>query len=291
MVTVHNRSGSLYLYRSTYCSSAFVFLIILYGCVLVFPAILVHHSYGLWRRLELFSEQPKIDFKKEYLIVTETSNGSVDFWSRPQPARLSNTSPLLRISHSVSDSNLDLKPEHHEFQIDVDLKNVTGIKLLLRMEARLQKLAVLVADCLVWIDHSSPTRGESLTVGADLKLMTSFVMPYKSYSDLVGEIDFTRPTEDVLKDYSKAKAKCVLEGVTKLWRVSSRETGGFKMSLILNTVEQPFNFRPGLAYMFKFAWIQYFSILAILAGIAIKLKKFVFENQIIDTYCTTMKTL
>lgn len=63
------------------------------------------------------------------------------------------------------------------------------------------------------------------------------------------------------------------------------------MSIVLNTFEQPFYFRPGLAYMIKYAWIQYFSILVILAGIALRLKKFVFENQIIETYCADMKVL
>lgn len=83
----------------------------------------------------------------------------------------------------------------------------------------------------------------------------------------------------------------MLEGVTKLWRVSSAESNAFKMSLVLNTIEQPFYFRPGLAYMFKYAWVQYFSIAAVLGGIAFKFKKFVFENQVIETYCANMKVL
>lgn len=81
----------------------------------------------------------------------------------------------------------------------------------------------------------------------------------------------------------------MLEGTTKVWRPRTNSTyvpNKFTVTLRLNTAEQVFHYRPGMSHILKLAWMQYFSVMVIFAAIAIQLKKYVFENQIIATYCS-----
>ncbi|XP_022655545.1 transmembrane protein 231-like isoform X1 [Varroa jacobsoni] len=244
---------------------------------------------GLWRRVDVFSEQPKIDFKKDFILLLDTRDGDVIAASRPQQGRLSSNLPIMRLAHSPTDTNLDLRPERHDIRFVVDAGNITGIRLLLKLEARLQTMAGVLSNCLAYIEYSSSLVGSSLSVTGDLRVTSSFVIPFKSYSDLRTSSDFTEPLEHILEEHSKSKVKCTLEGTTKVWRPKTKSAAApdrFTLSLTLNTAEQSFTYRPGLSHILKLGWMQYFSVMVIFAGLAVKLKKCVFENQIIATYCS-----
>ncbi|OQR75133.1 transmembrane protein-like [Tropilaelaps mercedesae] len=244
---------------------------------------------GLWRLVDIFSEQPKINFKKDFILLLDTRDGDVISFSRPQPGRLDSTLPIVRFSHLSTDTNLDLRPEQHDILFNIDAWNITGIRLILKMEARLQSMVGVLSDCLVYVEHSSSLIGSALSVTSGLRITSSFIFPFRSYIDLRTSPDFTQPLEDILQEHSKSRVKCVLEGTTKVWRPATSSVtapGRFVLSLRLNTAEQAFYYRPGLSHVMKLAWTQYFSIMVLFAAVAIKLKKYVFENQIIATYCS-----
>lgn len=47
MVTVYSRAANVFLYKSTTCSQATVFLAGLYAAVLILPALIVYHTHGI----------------------------------------------------------------------------------------------------------------------------------------------------------------------------------------------------------------------------------------------------
>ena len=154
-------------------------------------------------------------------------------------------------------------------------------------------------ESLVYIDHTSPVPGNSFWVNGDLKFKQrwplqvkgGFVRPY-SGTDLFDSNAVTQ-LEDVTfhtilnkycdRNYTTDFVNQYTSWDSTTMRNEKVEPTTFKLSSTINVPTEEILYTPEILEVMKYAWIQYFSLLVIVAFLIDKLSVFVYHYQIIST--------
>jgi len=97
--------------------------------------------------------------------------------------------------------------------------------------------------------------------------------------------------ETILRDYKDRNLRLEMGAVDYLWKNTGNNNNNnadsnpapFVLEGRFQFPEERVFYRPGVAQLLKWAWIQYLSIFAIFYFVVEQIKSFVFLNQIIPT--------
>jgi len=74
LLNLHNKNINIE-YKNSLCSLTTLIICILTICVIVFPCLLIYYiNYDLWINNINIYEQPKVNFKYQYIYIAETIN-------------------------------------------------------------------------------------------------------------------------------------------------------------------------------------------------------------------------
>ncbi|XP_045603970.1 transmembrane protein 231 [Procambarus clarkii] len=266
-------------------------------CVLlttVTPLLLVYRSSGLWITEAENREQADVRFKHQVLVITDTSSGPV-VWSTNSAfnSLMGNYLRVPLIKSQEVDRNHDGIQEGLEFTLTLPLLSsefIYGTTLLLIFDYRLHKMCEVVVEGLGLLQHSSAVPISAIYTRTDLQLHQRRPLPYSGMHTLYNT--------SVLPSSSTSAKDWKLQNIlSNYWErnltthfgnsytsVQTGESDSFTIDLSINYPEQKFSYIPGIWFIMKWAWVQYLSVMVVLAYGVSLVKKWIFQNQIVSTW-------
>ncbi|XP_030044592.1 transmembrane protein 231 isoform X2 [Microcaecilia unicolor] len=241
-------------YKTSICSKATLFMLILLVLTYISPLLVAFRSQGFWLKKSSYEEQPTIRFQYEVLLIVLTgSSGSYAAWS---------TFPSF---NSLQGDNL-------------------RIPLVMKM-------STFVMQSMGFLQYSSPVPGSKLYVNADLKLQQRQPLNHRGLDTRynMSVIDGTSPfasaydLTNIIAAYRDRNVTTVLSDFNPVWQVGRAADSPFMIDAVIRYPVEVISYQPGFWEMIKFAWIQYVSILLIFLWVFERIKIFVFQNQVLTT--------
>ncbi|XP_054862935.1 transmembrane protein 231 isoform X2 [Amphiprion ocellaris] len=236
-------------YRTSVCTKATVFLLVVLGLTYISPLLVAYRSQGFWVKRSTYEEQPVVKFQYETLLVAATSvQGDFVAWSSFSHLNnmLGNNLRIPAVSVIEVDQNHDGKLDLLIFQLQLPLKpdeQIYSIQLLLTFS---YQLFVSV------IDGSSP---------------------FASSYDL----------DNIIRSYQDRNLSTVLSCPMPVWTVGRAAGSPFELNAEIRYPLEVISYRPGFWETIKLAWIQYVSVLLVFLWVFERIQRFVFQNQVLTT--------
>ncbi|XP_020624600.1 transmembrane protein 231-like isoform X2 [Orbicella faveolata] len=241
-------------YKTHVCSRATLFQFFVIFLTFIPPLIIAYVTHGFWLKESTFREQPDVRFKHEILLVVQGNT------------------PGSFLAYST-------------FQ---------NFNQLLQQKLRIpliKKYVALQMESMAYIHYSSPLAGAEFSTVGKLVLQQSGPLPHKGIHDIydVPVIDGTSSNVeaydlyDVFTSYVQRNVTTEYISFHPVW-TSGRAAG--QPFVIQGTIfypEETIMYRPGFWQLIKMAWIQYLAILFIFLFLFDRVKRFVFENQVVTT--------
>ncbi|XP_050690576.1 transmembrane protein 231-like [Eriocheir sinensis] len=292
MWVVHQQPCAVY-HKATVCSKATCFTFLTFLVTLMVPLLLVYRSQGLWVKEIHHREQPDVQFKHEMLLTLNTQQGSLVWSTLPafntlmaQHLRV----PLLQ-SHE-EDQDHDGVQEGLELQVSVPLaakELVYGATLTLTFYYALHQNQV-VLEGLAHIQYQSGVPLAAVHTWGDLTLNQRTPLPPTGTYDVYNKP--AMPTsvsaadwrlDNILAQYWERN---ITTRLTNTYSVQKTGAGGdsFTLTLHLRYPPQLVWYIPSLALLLKGAWIQYLSVLILVAYVTSSFKHWVFSSRLLPTW-------
>lgn len=284
-------------YKTHICSRATLFQFFAIILTFIPPLIIAYVTHGFWLKESSYREQPDVRFKHEILLIVQGNTpGSFLAYSTFQ-----NFNQLLQqnlriplIKSWEKDVNLDGKYDSLHFNIEVPLADseaIHSVQLLLIFDYQLHKYVNLQMESIAYIYYSSPLAGAQFSTTGQLRLQQSSPLPHKGIHDVynVSVINGTSTNaeaynlHDIFASYVQRNVTTEFASDYPVW-MSGRATGQpFALQGTVFYPEEIIIYRPGFWQLIKMAWIQYLAILLIFLFVFGRVKRFVFENQVVTT--------
>jgi len=284
-------------YKTHICSRATLFQFFVIFLTFIPPLIIAYVTNGFWLKESTYREQPDVRFKHEILLVVQGNTpGSFLGYSTFQ-----NFNHLLQqklriplIKSWETDDNVDGKYDSLHFDIKIplaDSEEIHSVQLILIFDYQLHKYVKLQMESMAYIHYSSPLAGAEFSTVGKLVLQQSGPLPHKGIHTVfnVPVIDSTSSNVeaynlyDVFTSYVRRNVTTEYTSFYPMW-TSGRAAG--QPFVIQGTIfypEETIMYRPGFWQLIKMAWIQYLAILFIFLFLFDRVKRFVFENQVVTT--------
>ncbi|XP_035013891.1 transmembrane protein 231 [Hippoglossus stenolepis] len=288
---------ALIRYRTSVCTKASVFLVVVLGLTYIAPLLVAYRSQGFWIKVSSYEEQPVVRYQYQALLVAATGPlGDYVAWSTfPNLNRM--LGAKLRIpgvSVREEDSNQDGKFDLLTFKLQLPLKaeeQVTSVQLLLTFSYQLFRMSTVVMQSLVYVQHSSSVPGAKLFISGDLRLQQRTPLPHRGLDNIynVSVIDGSSPfasaydLDDIIRRYQERNLSTVLSCPMPVWTVGRAAASPFELNAEIRYPVEVISYRPGFWETIKFAWIQYVSVLLIFVWLFERIQRFVFQNQVLTT--------
>ncbi|GFO05915.1 transmembrane protein 231 [Plakobranchus ocellatus] len=174
-------------YKTSVVSKASILMLAILALTFIPPLLVVYRSYGFWLREATYREQPKVAFKKEFIMVLDVQNDaeedSVVYSTFQQYNNLLQSRLRIPIVKArEEDPNRDGKYDKLNLDIEVPMlatDRVVGAKLLLFFYYRLRRFSQFHMESLAYIEYSSGVPGASLQVFGDLSLQQKQLLGHK----------------------------------------------------------------------------------------------------------------
>ncbi|KAK3755424.1 hypothetical protein QZH41_016624 [Actinostola sp. cb2023] len=276
MYEVH-RHPVLQKYRTHVCSGATLFQFFVIWLTYLPPLIIAFVTYGFWMKESSFREQPDVQYKHQLLVVLQGNiPGSYLAYSTFQ-----NFNQLLQQNLRIpvvksweEDTNHDGKYDTLHFDIRLPLKDTEAIYSLQVIMFFDYKLHVAVID-------STSTSVESYDL---FKIFSSYIKRNEMLS-----IKFMNLYADKAAASTCVSAVFILSVSTEyvsrypVWSGGRASGQPFVIKGTIHYPEETIFYRPGFWQMLKWAWVQYLSVLFIFLFVFDRVKRFIFEEQIVST--------
>lgn len=282
-------------YKSHICSKATLLQFFVIILTFIPPLIIAFVTHGFWLKESFYREQPDVRFKHEILLVLQGNTpGSFLAYSTFQ-----NFNQLLQqklriplIKSWENDDNLDGKYDSLHFNIEIPLRDseaIHSVQLLLIFDYQLQKYVSLQMESIAYIYHSSPLAGAEFSTLGKLRLQQSMPLPHKGihtiYNISVIEGRSSKVEaynlHDIFTSYIQRNVSTEYVSSYPLWTGGRAAGQPFVLKGTVFYPEETIMYRPGFWQLIKMAWIQYLSILFIFLFVFRRVKRFVFENQVV----------
>ncbi|VVC26800.1 Hypothetical protein CINCED_3A003909 [Cinara cedri] len=161
-------------YKAPICSKAFILYAVITLLTFILPFLFCYRSNGLWLKYETYREQPRVQFKLQYLLYAETSDHTSPLICGNFPRTLQITDACSTIKVIEEDTNIDGKNEFLDLELYLttnDTVDVLSIALLLIFDFKIQDMCLFEMESMVVINHSSGLPGGRLNVFGDLDLI------------------------------------------------------------------------------------------------------------------------
>ncbi|RWS14542.1 transmembrane protein 231-like protein, partial [Dinothrombium tinctorium] len=135
------------VHKSTFYSKATAFHIICFILNVTLPLIIIYKSDGLWKKEEVFTEQPEISFAYNLILMLDTDDpiGNIVWTSLPQ-LNLAIDPKIIRapiIENYEMDVNMDGKKDLFKLYLLMPLnesENVVGVKAIFVFDYKIKKI-------------------------------------------------------------------------------------------------------------------------------------------------------
>ncbi|XP_054435146.1 transmembrane protein 231 [Pteronotus mesoamericanus] len=289
-------------YRAGLCSKAAVFLLLATALTYIPPLLVAFRSHGFWLKRSSYEEQPTVRFQHQvlFLALLGPEHGGFLAWSTfPAFNRLQGDHlrvPL--VSTREEDRNQDGKMDMLHFKLELPLQStehVLGVQLILTFSYQLHRMSTFVMQSMAFLQSSFALPGSQLYVNGDLRLQQKQPL---SYSGLdvrynVSVINGTSPfaydydLTHIVAAYQERNVTTILTDPNPIWLVGRAAEAPFVVNAVIRYPVEVISYLPGFWEIIKFAWIQYVSILLIFLWIFERIKRFVFQNQVVTTIPVT----
>lgn len=147
-------------YSNSRCSLAYLFTIVFYIVVILFPFYLGFSTHSFWKKHETLYIQPTVTFENKFILMLEGRAGTQISWSS-FPAYNGLLSPTsgrpVQISASSRDDNRDGIPDVYTISASVSLNpgeeiNKASMYLFFRTEVCRQFDPDVVTSCFAFLD-------------------------------------------------------------------------------------------------------------------------------------------
>ncbi|BFZ12865.1 hypothetical protein BsWGS_15904 [Bradybaena similaris] len=288
-------------YKTSIFSKATLLMLAILILTFIPPLLIVYRSYGFWLREATYREQPRVAFKKEFILILDLQKDQnpvvySTFQHYNQLVQSYLRIPVVKARED--DTNGDGKYDRLNLDIDIPMTagdEVVSVKLLLFFYYKLRKFSQFHMESLGYIDYSSPVSGASLQVFSDLRLRQKQLLGYRGtdtrYNDTL--VDPASPYAEtytlanIFRAYSSRNVTTVLQDPVNIWSAGRPGDSPFKISVLINYPEEVISYSPGFWYLIKWGWVQYVSVLLIFLYIFTKVKVFVFQHQVVATVVDT----
>uniref|UniRef100_A0A0P4W292 Transmembrane protein 231 n=1 Tax=Scylla olivacea TaxID=85551 RepID=A0A0P4W292_SCYOL len=293
MWVVHQQPYAIY-HKAAVCSKATCFSFLIFLVTLVTPLVLVYRSQGLWVREVYQREQPDVRFKHEVLLTLNTQEGPL-VWST-FPSFNTRMARHLRVSFLQSheeDKDHDGMQDKLELEVSVPLfpkEMVYGVTLTLTFYYVLHQNQV-VLEGLAHMQHQSGVPLAGISTWGDLTLNQRHPLPSTGIYNIYDIPAF--PTsissaadwrlDSILANYWERN---ITTRVSNSYSVEQTGAGGdtFTLRLHLHYPPQQIWIIPSLAFLLKSAWIQYLSVLVLVAYLTSCIKHWVFSSRLLPAW-------
>ncbi|XP_023224972.1 transmembrane protein 231-like [Centruroides sculpturatus] len=283
-------------YKTTICSKATIYYVVSTFFMITLPFIIAYRTEGFWKKIEFYREQPQVKFKHELLLIVETSEDNLLFWSS-YPRLNEITYQNIRIpliTNREDDVNRDGKNDILNIKLDVPVtskENVHSIKLMLFFEYKLHLYSEFIMEGLAYIHHSSPLPGASLSVVGDLALSQKEPLNHKGHdvrfntpvvNPLSTNIDDYR-LESILSSYASRSVTTYLKHSYPVWTTGRGDNSPFTVNITIFYPEQTILYKTGFWQLLKWGWAQYIPIFLVFLYIFHHINIFIFRTQLVPT--------
>lgn len=249
-----------------------------------------------------YEEQPTVRFQHQVLLVALLGSEPGGFlaWSTfPAFNRLQEGHlrvPL--VSAREEDRNQDGKMDMLHFKLELPLQSteqVLGVQLILTFSYQLHRMSTFVMQSMAFLQSSFALPGSQLYVNGDLRLQQKQPLGYggldvrynvsviNGTSPFASDYDLTR----IVAAYQERNVTTILTDPSPIWLVGRAAEAPFVVNAVIRYPVEVISYLPGFWEMIKFAWIQYVSILLIFLWAFERIKRFVFQNQVVTTIPVT----
>ncbi|XP_060933325.1 transmembrane protein 231 [Limanda limanda] len=287
---------ALVRYRTSVCSKASVFLLLVLGLTYIVPLLVAYRSQGFWIKASSYEEQPLVRYQYQVLLVAATGPRDHLAWSTYPNLNhmLGSRLRIPLVSVREEDTNQDGKFDLLTFKLQLPLtaeEQVTSVQLLLSFSYQLFRMSTVVMQSLVYVQHSSSVPGAKLFLSGDLRLQQRTPLPHRGLYNIynVSVIDGSSPfasaydLEDIIRRYRERNLTTVLSCPMPVWTVGRAAGSPFELNAVIRYPVEVITYRPGFWETIKFAWIQYVSVLLIFVWLFERIQRFVFQNQVLTT--------
>nr|KAF6318982.1 transmembrane protein 231 [Pipistrellus kuhlii] len=299
-------------YRAGLCSKAALFLLLAAALTYVPPLLVAFRSHGFWLKRSSYEEQPTVRFQHQVLLLAllGPERGGFLAWSTfPAFNRLQGDHlrvPL--VSTREEDRNQDGKMDMLHFKLELPLQStehVLGVQLILTFSYQLHRMSTFVMQSMAFLQSSFAIPGSQLYVNGDLRLQQRQPLSYDGLDVRynVSVINGTSPfaydydLTHIVAAYQERNITTILTDPNPIWLVGRAAEAPFVINAVIRypveVISYPFysltvyTYLPGFWEIIKFAWIQYVSILLIFLWVFERIKRFVFQNQVVTTIPVT----
>ncbi|XP_063851653.1 transmembrane protein 231-like isoform X2 [Scylla paramamosain] len=250
MWVVHQQPYAIY-HKAAVCSKATCFSFLIFLVTLVTPLVLVYRSQGLWVREVYQREQPDVRFKHEVLLTLNTQEGPLVWSTFPSFNTL--MARHLRVSFLQQNQVVLEGLAHMQHQSGVPLAGIsTWGDLSLNQRHPLPSTGI-------YNIYDIPAFPTSISSAADWRL------------------------DSILANYWERN---ITTRVSNSYSVEQTGAGGdmFTLRLHLHYPAQQIWIIPSLAFLLKSAWIQYLSVLVLVAYLTSCIKHWVFSSRLLPAW-------
>ncbi|XP_050525505.1 transmembrane protein 231 [Daktulosphaira vitifoliae] len=278
-------------YKASLCSKAFLLYLVIVLLTFFLPFLFCYKSHGLWLKYDKYLEQPEVEFKFEYLLISETSDPLVPLICGIYPEKVITTGFCPMIKVAEEDRNMDGIKDNLNFQLNLmtnETFDINSVTLLLFFNFKIHELCLLEMESMAVITHSSAIPGGKLDLIGDLKLVQktpldcSLKNPIRMKNSIL-QFETSDWLFNIYKDYLKRSIYTKLDNVLFKWTKGRSYQQPFIINVKINYDEVEIVYKPKFWQIIKWAWMQYFSILILTLFIFKKVKRFLFTNHIVNT--------
>ncbi|TNN00800.1 transmembrane protein 231 [Takifugu flavidus] len=288
---------ALLRYQTSVCTKATLFLLVVLCLTYISPLLVAYRSQGFWIKRATYEEQPVVRFQYQTLLVAATSiRGDFVAWSTFPHLNnmLASNLRIPSVSVREEDQNQDGKLDFLILNLQLPLQpeeQVYSVQLLLTFSYQLFRMSTVVMQSLAYLQHSSPVPGAKLFISGDLKLQQKTPLPHRGVYDIynMSVIDGSSPfasaydLENIIGRYRERNLTTVLSCPEPVWIIGPAAGSAFELNVKIRYPVEVISYRPGFWETIKFAWVQYVSVLIIFLWVFERVKRFVFQNQIVST--------
>ncbi|XP_059987998.1 transmembrane protein 231 [Lagenorhynchus albirostris] len=289
-------------YRAGLCSKAALFLMLSAALTYIPPLLVAFRSHGFWLKRSSYEEQPTVRFQHQVLLVAllGPEHGGFLAWSTfPAFNRLQGDHlrvPL--VSTREEDRNQDGKMDMLHFKLELPLQStehVLGVQLILTFSYQLHRMSTFVMQSMAFFQSSFAVPGSQLYVNGDLRLQQKQPLSHRgldvryNVSVINGTSPFAHDYDltHIVAAYQERNVTTILTDPNPIWLVGRAAEAPFVIKAVIRYPMEVISYLPGFWEMIKFAWIQYVSILLIFLWVFERIKRFVFQNQVVTTIPVT----
>ncbi|XP_062855756.1 transmembrane protein 231 isoform X2 [Trichomycterus rosablanca] len=232
-------------YKSRVCSRASVFVVCV--CLLTYipPLLMAYRSQGFWLKQSTYEEQPLVQFQYQMMLIGATSlTGDYVAWSTFSKfnSLLGNNLRIPAVSVREDDRNGDGKSDGLNVQLSVPLspsEQIYSVQLLLTFNYQLMRMATVVMQSMVLVQHSSAVPGSQLFISGDLKLQQRSALPHRGIITQynVSVVDASSPfassydLTNIIRSYQNRNLSTYLLCTTPVWTVARAAGAPFQIEV------------------------------------------------------------